>query len=160
MKVFAVTHSTPSKLNKELKQIGFIAYCRTCGFHETIFGFRPVMEKCSNCKNNMDVAGPMWLGELHSKEYIKDAKKYAEKATLGTKTRIKKLFALTEKEIGYPPLFYDTTALGSKLKVQPPRIDDLIKTLKEQGFKASRTHFTDTGVKTNAKYKDVIRILK
>jgi len=46
------------------------------------------------------------------------------------------------------------------LKISPPSIHSLIERLNDSGFRASRTHFSDTGVKTEAKMGEVKEILR
>ncbi|NOR47640.1 MAG: hypothetical protein GQ533_06295 [Methanosarcinaceae archaeon] len=47
------------------------------------------------------------------------------------------------------PIFYDQHWLCKKIKFSPSPIDVLVKMLKSTGYKASRTHFSGTGFKTD-----------
>lgn len=47
------------------------------------------------------------------------------------------------------PIFYDQHWLCKKIKFSPSPIDALVKMLKSISYKASRTHFSGTGFKTD-----------
>jgi tRNA (guanine26-N2/guanine27-N2)-dimethyltransferase len=51
--------------------------------------------------------------------------------------------------------FHDVHKLSEKKKTgDTPRFEKLIALLKEKGFKATRTHFSLTGIKTDANEKE------
>jgi tRNA (guanine26-N2/guanine27-N2)-dimethyltransferase len=56
--------------------------------------------------------------------------------------------------------FYDIHKIAEKLKLNIPKMDLIINKLKEKGFKASRTHFSEYGIKTNANVEEIIKIMK
>lgn len=58
-----------------------------------------------------------------------------------------------------PAFYYDLHSLARKTKIEIPKIEILIKKLKDKGFKASRTHFCLTAVKTDADYKEFLKLI-
>jgi tRNA (guanine26-N2/guanine27-N2)-dimethyltransferase len=56
-------------------------------------------------------------------------------------------------------MYYDHHRLCRRLSITPKKVDELVMALRESGWKASRTHFTGLGVKTDAGVKDVEEIL-
>jgi len=95
-------------------------------------------------------SGPFWTGKLFSDEVLKGL------APLGKLDE--ELISLWESESSFPPFFYDTNEISSILKVAPPPIDEIEERLKDRGFKSSRTHFSSTGLKTDAPYEKVKEI--
>jgi len=96
----------------------------------------------------MKVAGPMWLGMLHDKSRIKKMLTYSEGGD-GHK--------LLETLYNEPPIpfYYDVHQLAKAVRKSPIRIDAIIDGLKEGGYMAGRTHFSPTGIKSNAPVEEV-----
>ncbi len=91
-----------------------------------------------------DSCGPFWTGELFAQDILESMN------PVGTMDG--ELLSSWKKESGKPPFFYDTNKISSVLGVAPPPIDDIIEKLDERRFKSSRTHFSPTGVKSEASY--------
>jgi len=101
-------------------------------------------------RNNLKVnrsSGPFWIGELFSKATLKNMD---EMGSLD-----ENLISLWEKESKFHPFFYDTNKISSILKIAPPSIEEIEKKLDQKGFKISRTHFSPTGIKTDAGYEEL-----
>ncbi len=96
--------------------------------------------------------GPLWAGDLYSKDMMEKMESIGELEA--------DLLELWREEQGLPPFFYDTNIVSKKLKRNPPSIKDIIRGLKGKGEKASRTHFSPTGVKTTAEVEDVMGLFK
>ena len=99
--------------------------------------------RCVKGKKNVDSvieqhgmykeAGPLWLGKL------KTLRLDDELDILG---------------------FYDIHYICKKNKLKIPKKEELIKTLNKKGFKATGTHFSGTGIKSNVKEKELIKIIR
>lgn len=92
-------------------------------------------------------SGPFWTGELFSEDILDDLEIVGELD--------EDILSLWRREYGLPPFFYDTNEIGSILKVDPPPIGKINEKLKGRDFKSSRTHFSSTGIKTDASYEEV-----
>ncbi len=97
-------------------------------------------------------SGPFWTGRLYSEDILKSME------SIGTMNE--KLLSSWKKESESPPFFYDTNKISSLLGEAPPPIDEIIERLQDQGFDSSRTHFSPTGIKTEAPYKIVKKIFR
>ncbi|HKZ49661.1 MAG TPA: tRNA (guanine(26)-N(2))-dimethyltransferase [Candidatus Nanoarchaeia archaeon] len=102
-------------------------------------------------------AGPMWLCPLYDIKLVEKMRGESLKdKNISEETR-HLLYTISQEapitEIG----FYDLAEM--KLK-QVPKITDVIGKLQVKGFAAARTHFSDTGIKTNANDKEFKKILK
>jgi tRNA (guanine26-N2/guanine27-N2)-dimethyltransferase len=102
----------------------------------------------------VDGIGPIYLGKIKDKKFCKDVLKDLQKRDFKMRIQEEKLLNSIANEIGVP-FYYDLHKLKKK---QLPKIDNVIKKLKKKGFKASRTHFCPTGIKTNASLKELKKI--
>ncbi|UCE37542.1 MAG: hypothetical protein JSW00_19150, partial [Thermoplasmata archaeon] len=98
------------------------------------------------------IAGPLWIGDIHDRTYLKNMKL---DESLGTNKRLKKYLELWIEEAEMPPYFYDQNEVASLTKTQPLSLDDMMQRLKKHGFSACKTHFSPTGFKTDAEMDDI-----
>jgi len=140
-----------------MKQLGHIFYCKQCGARGS--GIFPP-DRCPQCKAEVDFAGPLWLGELHDKGFIKQMAQLNEKRDYSDKIEIGKMLALMENEVGMPPYYYNIHELckmGRLLSV--PTMDAIIKLLQDRGHRAFRTHFSPICIKTDAPVREILGVL-
>lgn len=57
------------------------------------------------------------------------------------------------------PFYYDHHKICRRLRITPVKIETVISDLIEQGYKASRTHFSGIGIKTDAPLNDLADLL-
>jgi len=97
-------------------------------------------------------AGPMWLGRLwDSKIASKIAKQSSEK-----------MLKIIASESKIPSIgFYDIHRICKNNKVkQIPKMEDIMKKIRQKKHKASLTHFSPTGIRATISEKEIIRIIK
>lgn len=111
-------------------------YCCRCG----VFLWEPT-QKCPSCKKSMDFIFPVYLGKIKENAFLE---------------KLEAPLASTLCQELDIPFYYDTHYLAKYHRFQPPKIDELIKTLKKSDFAASRTIFSSTSVKTDAPFDTVI----
>ena len=75
--------------------------------------------------------------------------------TLGTKKELLKILTICREELPTSS-FYDYHILAQKLATSPPAIDAVIEHLRAAGYAASRTHFSGTGLKTDAPLPELL----
>ncbi len=152
--VFSVDHYLRAHFNvkkgakradKALENVGYILHNHKTGERKAIRGIPEHL-------GEGQVSGPLWLGNLHEKVFL--AKIRRDKC-MGTVKRLEKLLDLWLEEADSPPLFYDVNEIASLTKTHALPIRSIIGKLKENGFAASRTHFSPTGFKTDAKISDI-----
>ena len=78
----------------------------------------------------------------------------------GTPKRMERMMDIWKDESNMPPFYHDLPYLSSRLGLSTPPIDDVMERIREIGYSVSRTHFSPTGIKTDAPIEDVYRILK
>jgi len=92
-------------------------------------------------------AGPMWLGDLWDDELVDDMHSLAMKDKNISKDTKELLFTIKEESKIHKIGFIDIAEFKPK---NFPKINDVIASLQGKGFKAARTHFNPTGIRTNA----------
>ncbi len=97
-----------------------------------------------------DDVGPLWSGELFNKDIIKKMDPLGELED--------KLLSYWKYESGFPPFFYDTNIISKFLNTAPPKLTDILKKIENKGYKSSGTHFSPTGIKTDAPSEVMIDI--
>jgi tRNA (guanine26-N2/guanine27-N2)-dimethyltransferase len=135
-----------------LEKMGYIEHCFSCS------GFRalaePKIELCPTCGGSTVLAGPLWLGEIQDRQTIEQAIPYVEEKN---RSAIR-ILEVCRSEVS-APMYYDHHRLCRRLGITAEKVDELVLALRESGWKASRTHFTGVGIKTDAGVKDVEEIL-
>jgi tRNA (guanine26-N2/guanine27-N2)-dimethyltransferase len=65
------------------------------------------------------------------------------------------LVSLLAEEASAPPLHYSTEEIARRLRSNVMPRDTLIRLLRESGFTATRTHFSPTGIRTDATFTEI-----
>ncbi len=97
-----------------------------------------------------DEVGPLWSGELF------DQKILSKLEPIG-KLR-KETLELWKAESEMPIFFYDGNILGKYFERAPIPMKDMLDKLRATGHRASRTHFSPTGFKTDAGKDEVAEL--
>jgi len=146
-----------SKTTESLKRdLGHLSYCSNCLWRS--FG-EELKKKCEYCGSDCEIVFNVWLGKIEDESFIKDcSKKLEELEWLKTRKKIFKLLEFLKNENLI--FYYDVHELCGKIKVKVPSFDSLIEKLRDMGYGAARTHFSNRGIKTNAPLKELIKILR
>jgi tRNA (guanine26-N2/guanine27-N2)-dimethyltransferase len=137
------------RCDRLLERIGFIFHCEHCLRRTPEFPWEEVSSICS-CARRFKVAGPLWLGNLWSKEICRLMKKLAG-AELGEFLNL-----ISEEEKVGIPTFFTTSEIARVYKIDEPRLGDLLKNLRERGFLACGTHLSPKGFRTNASIEQIL----
>jgi tRNA (guanine26-N2/guanine27-N2)-dimethyltransferase len=155
-RVFVEVKKNVVSADECLKQMGFVSQCFKCGEMHKEFGLAVHMDKeCPECGEKTTIAGPLWLGSLHDRDFCDCVLAECEKREF---TRAVKLIRLCRDELDIP-LHYDYHKLCKSLGISARRTDELISVLRERGFGASRTHFSGVSFKTDAPLGEIKRIV-
>lgn len=96
-------------------------------------------------KNELQVAGPLWIGRLWDPDFLMDLR---PRAYMSSKTSKTLDLIKGESEIDSP--FYSSDEIASKLGVHTPPISKIVNAVAEAGYEATPTHFDPKGFRTNA----------
>ncbi len=147
--------------NEQHKQIGFVIFCPHCSYHGTYtLNENYAKANCPICNNLLEKAGPLWLGKLYSKKYLIQMQELLEGLELPNEKKIAKLLEFVLGEIDNLPFFYDFPLVTRQSEKKGIKIHDIIDTLLDAGFEASRTVFSPEGLKTNANYEELVKLIK
>jgi tRNA (guanine26-N2/guanine27-N2)-dimethyltransferase len=103
--------------------------------------FKMVSYKGQNC-------GPVYLGPIQDKKFVRAVRKDLAKRGFQLEKQELKLLDTLSKELDVP-FYYDIHRLAKQGKIKLEKTDLIMKRLRKQGFKVSRTHFCPTAIKTD-----------
>ncbi|HLE48355.1 MAG TPA: methyltransferase domain-containing protein, partial [Candidatus Thermoplasmatota archaeon] len=104
-------------------------------------------------------AGPLWSGPLSDPGIVKKISALAAGRTdLARETP--RLIAKWVEEANAPGLYFDVDDFTSGRRLESPRIEAWLDELRARNFVATRTHFAPRGIKTDARYHDVLKVLE
>jgi len=164
IRIFAMSFRGKSKILKDLpKSYGYIIHCNYCGNRSTIIeNLLKIPQKCPIClsEKHLSYSGPLWVGELHQKSYLEELSLLNEKFNFKNKNRIRKVLKFALNEINMPLSYFNIHKLSQQVKLSRiPKLDNLINLIKENGYRASRTHFDFLSIKTNMRIDDLKSLL-
>ncbi|MFA6073457.1 MAG: tRNA (guanine(26)-N(2))-dimethyltransferase [Candidatus Woesearchaeota archaeon] len=108
--------------------------------------------------------GPIWTGPLWDAQIVNNMMKISNQESNNTKIQLsketKKILSTINEEKNVDVLFFhDVHKLSEQKKTgNIPKFEKIIDSLKTKGFCASRTHFSLTGIKTNATKEEFEKI--
>ncbi|MDI6655602.1 MAG: tRNA (guanine(10)-N(2))-dimethyltransferase [Candidatus Hydrothermarchaeota archaeon] len=132
------------KADAALEELGYVYYCKNCLSHE--YGKGSITSKKCKCGSKYEVAGPLWLGKIKNDEFCREV---LQKSKYLEDKKLEKLLETITKELENP-FYYDVHKTCKKLKIEVPAMEKILDKLKKTGYKASRTHFSLTSLKTSA----------
>jgi len=137
-------------------KMGYIYHCFSCSSRSC--GDRNGSQQiCDKCKKPMKTAGQLWIDNIFDVTFVNSMLQ-----TLGScvvDKRCGKLLSMVSNEVNLPT-YFSVDRIAERLKATPPSISSIIDKLKDSGFVASRTSLKMTGFKTNAKYDEVLEVLR
>jgi tRNA (guanine26-N2/guanine27-N2)-dimethyltransferase len=128
-----------------------LSYCDGCGWRKL-----EDVDNCPRCETDTQKAGPLWTGKLSDQRFTKEMLEDMPNEWEDSQEFLEKIHG--EAELLTP--FYNIHELCSKHKLQVPKRKDVIEALEATGYPVSRTHFSDTGLRTDAPLDDILRILR
>jgi tRNA (guanine26-N2/guanine27-N2)-dimethyltransferase len=141
-----------------MRSLGHIFYCDKCGFR----GFGQFPEgTCQKCQSKTKFAGPLWLGELHQKAFLKRMRKLNDKREYADREEISAMLTMLEDEVGMPPYYYNIHKIVKlRGKGVIPKMDLILERIRKRGFKVTRTHFSKVSIKTDAPYEEILEAME
>lgn len=153
-RLYARLSTGKRKADASLSEIGYVYYCRKCLHREFKKGFLPEGRSCG-CGNPFEAAGPLWLGKIKDNAVLKNVIK---KSYYLKSPAVEKLLNTVLEEID-APFYYDVHRICKNKKISAPPLDEIIDALKEKEHVVSRTHFCQTGIKTDAPLNESLPLL-
>ena len=135
------------------ENIGYILHCKTCGNRKVI---NEQEKSCEICNGSIDLAGPLWIGQLFEKQFLETIKD--EIPNYIVDKNCEKVISKSILESEKPGTYFTLDEIASKMKVSPLRLDRAISKLESNGFVASPTSLNPTGFRTNARIDQILEI--
>ena len=146
--------------NKQHQQTGYVHFCNNCSYFITVRIYDNIKsERCPICSEQLEKAGPLWLGPINHAPFIKNMLVEINNFSLSNNKKISKLLEQVLSEAEAPPFFYFIPYVLRYNKKDGITLQQLIEALKREGFFASRTAFDHQGLKTSAAYNDLVDII-
>ncbi|MDD1675931.1 MAG: tRNA (guanine(10)-N(2))-dimethyltransferase [Methanomicrobiales archaeon] len=145
--------------DRSLGHIGYIHHCTTCTFRIEQPGIVAESISCPECGGTMKAIGPLWLGAICDKSCIARMQEALPSLTLGAKTELHRLLSVCSEELDIS-WHYEYHQLAKSLGISPPGIEQVITFLHQEGFRASRAHYSGTALKTDAPIDVLIRAIR
>ena len=143
MRIFIRLKAGAASAKASFKEVGFGTFCRKCKGFSYVKGIAPVLNAaCANCSASTEQFGMLWLGKLYDKSVLKRMKKHASGSTA-------EQIGLLYNEYD-TPFFYSIPKITRSLGATSISPKAVIKSLQDKGFKATKTQFDMSGIKTNA----------
>lgn len=143
-----------------LAEVGYILHCSRCLSRRVIReGLRGIRDVCEVCGGEIEAGGPLWTGRLADPAFCSLMASSLDEQPFGER-RLARLINLIRGESELPPTFFNIDLHCSRLGIRSQPTDKVLKSLREAGFRASRTHFDERGVKSDASATEFQRILK
>ena len=161
MRLYLEVKKGSTKTDEALKNIGYISHCKSCLYRKTSENIATSLdEACPICGEKLIHAGPVWLGSINEGEFIKEMISEAENKKINTKKETLKLLNACLGEANAPATFYDVHRICKKLKISAPKFDSIIEAMKNESFKAIKTHFNPLGIKSDGSIEDIENVIK
>ncbi len=141
------------------KNIGYLQYCSKCGNREV--SNDGCKRKCPICGSIMTPLGPMWIGKLVNKDFLRamKARLNGQFTYLQTRDRIEKLIDQLLIE-GDAVLTYNIATAAKYLHVNMPKTADIIDCLSGLGYYAVKSYYCGHCVSTNASWEAFLECVK
>ena len=147
------------RADETMKNIGYIHQCMKCPYRTEQNGMLPKQQFCKECGAPLEPIGPLWLGSISDKSLIDEMLVKLPEMEPGKSAQIERLLAFCRDELD-TSTFYDYHKLSKLWKLSPAAIDVVIALLKTEGYEASRTHYTGTGIKTTAPLEILKKVIR
>ncbi|NJE84433.1 tRNA (guanine(26)-N(2))-dimethyltransferase [Thermococcus sp. CX2] len=148
-RAFLRLRSGAKKADESMKQLGYL-YQEPSGRFDYERAFLP---------SKVKAYGPLWFGPLKSQEFVEELYKLSRASPLGNAKKTPEFLELLRDELDVP-FHYDTHALARRHGLEVRKLAGVIEILREKGYKATRTHFSPTALKTDAPFEEVLEALR
>ena len=164
IRIMLLIERSRSKADKSLEKLGYVIHCPKCRNRALIRGENYLSVKIKSCPrcgyDKIKIAGPLWCDTLWDKEFVREATKcYNEMLYLRSKF-LDKFFNTISEEVEMPCLYYSVQEISKELGTEEISPSVLIDILRNEGYRASRTHLDNKGVRTDATFETIISLLE
>ncbi|XP_023227899.1 tRNA (guanine(26)-N(2))-dimethyltransferase-like [Centruroides sculpturatus] len=165
VRVFVKVYTSPNEVKKSINKLAMVYKCVGCEtFHLQPLGKSqnkdkispahgpPVNMNCDNCGQRHQLGGPIWMSELHDRDFVKDLIKCTEEDLncYGTSRRMIGVLNVIAEELENCPLYYTISDLCAIVHSVTPSILEVRSAILNAGYKVSLSHACKQSLKTDA----------
>jgi tRNA (guanine26-N2/guanine27-N2)-dimethyltransferase len=150
-----ISHGAKEAL-RSAKQTGYAYYCTKCGFRTLRMEQLPSIGKCPNCSSRIGICGKMWAGNLTSRRELVAVRKKLAKVPNSEEAKDLLDCIMAEPDV---PLYYSIPKTTKLLGMPAVSHYKVIDALKKKGFRAAKTHFEVSSIKTDAPIRAIKQAL-
>jgi tRNA (guanine26-N2/guanine27-N2)-dimethyltransferase len=154
-----------TRANKQMKSIGRIRVCQKCYAYDSISLKKSIdvrfEHQSAGCTGKPSMAGPLWIGNLYDPKLLEEGRRIHELDPDAYHKRVGPLLDLMrgEQDMERWP-YVDIHILCDMHDMPSPRRDDIIEQLCSEGYRAIRTHFRPTAIRTDAPIHIIVETIK
>ena len=143
--------------------VGWIGYCHHCGDYRQLDWPRGDRLTCPDDAHPLVLSGPLWVGPLHDPGWLTrlrtEALLQAEREADARPWRaLITLIDTLAGEVDLPPWFYTLGEIGRRGRRDLPRREDLLRVLRQAGYRAVPSHIQAAAVKTDARLATCLQL--
>ncbi|MFX0054110.1 MAG: tRNA (guanine(10)-N(2))-dimethyltransferase [Promethearchaeota archaeon] len=154
-----------NEANRQVDDMGLVMYCPECMHAEVITlrsrqEYSKIEHQKDDCSGKTFTAGPLWIGSLYDAGILDAAERIVPEMEDVFEKRVTKMLRMmiNESVLDTHP-FIDIHALCDLHNLVPPKLSEIISTLREAGNIVERTHFKPTAIRTNAAVREVTEVV-
>ncbi len=151
LKIIVEVEKNARRATKQMHEIQEVGFCHRCGWYGVGKG------RCPLCDGEVMSGGPVYTGPINNPSHLKKMIELNKERNYVDKQKVERL--LTAMELDSEFLFLDTHFLAKTYRCKIPKKEKVIALLHDAGFSAHQTHFSPTGIKTNASFDKVRELL-
>jgi tRNA (guanine26-N2/guanine27-N2)-dimethyltransferase len=159
-RVYFLAEKRAKTADETLKKLGYISHCFKCGRRLPTIGIIPKLPQNCECGAKLSHAGPLWLGTLAEGEFTEKVSECLARMSFRLGPAEISLVNRCAEESSGPPTFYELNQLARLSKSPTPKISEIIEAIKAKGYFASRTHFSGSGLRSDAPLEVISALLR
>jgi tRNA (guanine26-N2/guanine27-N2)-dimethyltransferase len=148
------------KADESLKTLGYVLHCFHCLHRETAKNPFNAPKMCPECGNQMDHAGPLWLGSVFDRQFTEQMLTESNHRAFRNSAKITKLLTIIRDEAEAPITYQVLDKLSQKMRLPAPSTASFMQALHQGGYQAVLTHFNPRGIRTDAPALALHKILQ
>jgi len=162
IRLYAIVRCGAKEADKSINKLGYVLHCFKCFHRETINrqSLSRHSMKCCECGSKMNIAGPLWLGDIFEKDFCRLMEAEAKQRIFRLGKKIHETLTIIASEAEAPITYYVLDRLCKAIVLPVPSVKTIVMALREEDHQASFTHFNSRGIRSDASAAKMKEILQ